>query len=337
MGISKLKQDIKSKKLNSLYLFYGDEDYLIRFYLKNIESILLKDDIMGLNKVVMEGNVEITKIIEACETMPVFSEKKLIILKRTGLFKSRGAHAKSKSKNDELIDYLQGLPSHVCLIFYEDSIDKRLKISSTVKKNGLIVEFPHQNQRELVRWAAKVMGFNKKAADVDVITYLIEICEPGMTDIYNEIEKIILFVGDKPQITIEDIKKVCTRSIKSRIFDLTDAIAVRDVGGALKLLDDMIILKEPLPKVLFMIARQLRQLLDIKFLQKDGFSPREIFSKIGMSPYIGNKIMKQADCFTLENLKNAIQESLEFDVSIKTGKIKDRAALELLICNLARG
>jgi DNA polymerase-3 subunit delta len=335
MSISILKQDIKNKKLNNLYLFYGDEDYLIKHYLNNIEDIVLGGDQTGLNKIVLEENIEIRKIIEACETMPFFCEKKLVLVKGSGLFKSkRGIRGKQNNK-DELLDYMQNIPLHVCLVFWEREIDKRLKTVDAIKKKGLVVQFPYQNQNELVRWVMKVVGSNNKEIDTKTASFLIEICEPGMNDILNELDKVLMFLGDRPKVTVDDIEKLCTKSIKSRVFDLTDAISERNVDTALKLLNDMIILKEPLTKILFLIAKQLRQILGMKLLNDEGFGMKEACAKLGITPYIGSKIFKQANGFSPDRLKAAIQEALELDISIKTGKINDRAALELLICNLA--
>jgi len=335
MSISALKQDIKNKKLNNLYLFYGDEDYLIKYYIKSMEDIILADDQTGLNKIVIEENVDIQKIIEACETMPIFCEKKLVLVKNSGMFKSRGGAKSKQNKKDELLDYVQNVPSHVCVIFWEKEIDKRLKIVDVIKKQRLIVEFPYQNQNELVRWVMKVVQSNNKEIDTQTASFLIEVCEPGMNDILNELNKVLLFLGERTKVTVEDIEKLCTKSIKSRVFDLIDAISERNVDTALKLLNDMIILKEPFPKILFLIAKQLRQILGMKLLNEEGLDMKDASAKMGLTPYIGSKIFKQANYFSTDKLKAAIQEALEFDISIKTGKINDRTALELLICNLA--
>lgn len=335
MSVDKLKEEIKNKSFNSLYLFYGEEDYLKKFYLSSIEKIILAEDQTGLNKIVIDGKVEVQKIIEACETMPVFCEKKLVIVKNSGMFKPKKEGSGKQNTKDDLLDYLEEVPSYTCLIFFEEGIDKRLKIVDVVKKKGLIVEFPFQKQPELVKWVVKAVKSNSKEIDTDTASYLIDISEPGMTEILNEINKVILFLGDRTKVTVDDIKKVCTKSVKSRIFDLTDAIAEKNANTALKLLNDMIILKEPLPKILFMIARQLRHTLEMKLLCSSGMGIKEACSKMGITPYVGNKILKQANSFSKDKLTAAIKEALELDLSIKTGRINDRTAAELLICNLA--
>jgi DNA polymerase-3 subunit delta len=87
-----------------------------------------------------------------------------------------------------------------------------------------------------------------------------------MNEILNEINKLVSYSGNREKIGILDVRKVCTKSIKSRIFDLTDAVAEKNRTKAFKILEDMVILKEPMPRILFMITRQLRHVLEMKLL-----------------------------------------------------------------------
>lgn len=337
MSVDVLKEDLKSNNLKNLYLFYGHEEFLKKYYLENIEKTILEKDLSAMNKLVLEGKFEISKIEEACETMPVFSEKKLVIVKNSGLFKSGKDGSKQQSTKEELIAYLKNLPSYTVLVFYEEEIDKRLKTVDAIKKNGLLVEFPFQKPAELVKWVTKAIKSHKKEISVGDASYLIEICEQGMTEILNEVNKLVMFVGERSKITVQDIEKVCTKSVKSRIFDLTDAVAEKNLDKALKLLNDMIILREPLPKILFMITRQLRHVLEMKLLSIDGMSVKEACAKIGITPYAGGKVSSQAKSFSTDKLKEGIKEAFELDLAIKTGRINDRVAAELLINKLANG
>jgi DNA polymerase III subunit delta len=339
MSIDLLKDDIKNKKIKNLYLFYGPEEYLTKYYLESIEKLLLSEDMKTLNRIILDGKVDIKKIIEACETMPVFSEKKVVIVKNSGLLKAKKKtedDSKGKGADDSLSSYLTGMPEYTCLIFYEEEIDKRVKVIDTIKKNGLIVEFSFQKPAELVRWVVKAFKSYGKDIDTFSASQFVENCEQGMTEILNEINKVALYLGDKTKVTDSVIEKICTKSIKGRIFDLTDAIAEKNAGKSLKLLNDMIVLKEPIPKILFMITRQFRQILEMKLLNNEGLNTSLSASKMGITPYAAGKIAKQTKSFDVETLKEAIEESLEMDLAIKTGKIDERIAVELLISRFSQ-
>lgn len=339
MSIEALKEDIKNNKLKNLYLFYGPEEYLKKYYLESIEKLILSEDLKALNRIVLEGKIDIKKLIDNCETLPVFAEKKIVIVKNSGVFKSKkksGEESKGKNQKDDFTAYLENVPETTCLIFYEEEIDKRMKAVDMIKKKGLIVEFTFQKPAELIKWVAKVLRSYKKTIDQNTAAQLVDNCEQGMNDILNEINKLVLYLGDRPQVTSRDVEKVCTKSIKSRIFDLTDAISEKNAGKALKILDEMVILKEPLPKILFMIARQFRMILEMKLLYEEGLRTDQAASKMAISPYAAGKVYKQSGGFTVDMLKEAISECLELDLGIKTGKVEDRIAAELLIAKFSK-
>lgn len=341
MSLELLKDDIKNKKVRKLYLFFGPEEFLKKYYLDSLEKILLSDAYKSLNRVVLEGKQDIGKLTDYCETLPVFSERKLIIVRNSGLFKSKKKDGEAKkgkpqSQNDELSILLQDLPDHVCLVFYEPEVDKRLKALEAVKKNGLVVEFEYQKPDELVRWVSRKFKSSGRDIHSDTAAKLVEYCEQGMTEILNEIEKLLAYTQGQKEITPEDIEKVCTKSIKSRIFDLTDAIAEKQSSKALGLLNDMILLKEPVPKILFMIARQFRQILQVRLLKDEGCGLSEIATRMGMPSFIAGKILKQASNFSPAKLKKAVETSLELDIAVKTGKLQDRTAVELLLIEFSK-
>ncbi len=335
MSIDILKKDIKSKDIKNLYLFYGEEEYLKSFYLNSIENMILDESLKTMNKIVLEGKVDYLNIIDNMETFPVFSDKKLVIIKNSGLFKTSGK-SKKNSKGDDLCSYLENIPSYTCVVFYENEIDMRSKLYKSVKKYGSVVEFTHQKPEELVKWVMKVSRSYGKQIDFSTASQLVDSCEAGMNEILNEVNKLILFVGERNIITSEDVNQSCIKSIKVKIFELTDAIGERNKAKALKLLDEMISLKEPIPKIIFMINRQLRQILQMKLLQNNGMNMKDIASKIGVASFAANKISSQARFFTVEKLSSVLKESLNFDLQIKTGRIKDRIAVELLIAELSK-
>ncbi|HHW31554.1 MAG TPA: DNA polymerase III subunit delta [Clostridiaceae bacterium] len=334
MSMQILKQDIKNKEIRNLYLFYGQEEFLKKYYLNAIEKIIINEQFREMNKVVLEGKVSLSRLADVCETVPLFSERKLVLAKNTGLFKTGSKEAASGKDSD--MDFFKKIPTFTCLVFYEEEIDKRLKIVNAVKNNGLIVEFEYQNSTELVKWVIKVFNtYNKKISE-ELAAQLVNYCEPAMTDILNEINKIILYMGDRKVANANDLEQVCTKSIKSKIFDLTDAISEKNSTRALKLLNDMVLLKEPIPKIIFMIARQFRLILEMKLMLNDKVNIKTVASKLKIHPFIAGKIANQAKRLSTDTLKKALERTYELDGDIKTGKINDRIAVELLIAEFCK-
>ena len=209
-----------------------------------------------------------------------------------------------------------------------------MKNFDAVKKNGLVVEFTLQKPFELVKWVTKVIGASGKKISQDAASWMVDNSNEHMTDILNEIQKVIVYTGDSHQVTIDDVQAVCTKSIKSIIFDLTDAVAGRNAGQAFKVLNDMLAMKEPIPKIIFMITRQIRQLLQVKIFMGQGLNMSQAGTKAGLTPYAASKVCKQAERIQQTELTAAFKECLEIDSAIKSGRMNERVAVELLIANL---
>ena len=109
---------------------------------------------------------------------------------------------------------------------------------------------------------------------------------------------------------------------------MTDAIGARDIETALSILEKLVVMREPVTRIRFMLARHLRQLL----CAKDVDTASTLASKLKISPYIGQKLIRQAKLFKMEELLNLFLLCAQSDFDIKTGKIDEKMALDMLIC-----
>ena len=150
--------------------------------------------------------------------------------------------------------------------------------------------------------------------------------------VVNEINKIAAYTGERGEIKTEDIEKVCTRSVKSRIFDLTDAISQRQTAQALQILNGLVEQKEPLPNIMAMVGRQMGLLLRVKKMEEKKLP--DMARVLGINPYIAGKIRKQAASFTMDQLKETMRKCVEMDQASKTGRMNPRLALDLFIAEL---
>jgi len=339
MSLDVLKKEIKQNIIRKVYLFYGPEEYLKKYYMSYIKDNLVPDDLKALNEITVEGKVEISQIEEMCHTMPFMSERRVIIIKNSGYFKPKGkavSENSDKGISKDFANVIMSIPDSTCLIFFEEEIDKRLKTVDAVKKAGIVVEFPIQKAPDLAKWVINIAKSRGKQIDMVCASKIVENCGPLMNDIYNEIEKLILYTADRPKITDADIDNICTKTIKSRIFDLTDAMLEKDAEKAFKILDDLIGMKEPVPKILYMMARHFRQILQMKLLADEGLTKQECISEMEINPYVAGKLIKHFAAFSKETLKLVINECLEYDIAVKTGRINDRTAAELLIARFCK-
>jgi len=353
-SLEKLKEQLKTKNPARIYLFYGDEPFLIDYYVKALKDLILEGDNGGLNLTVFEDSIDIDDVIDACETFPVFAPRKLVIVKNSGLFYSKTKKNTASSDKDDaseeddvkpstetrpenkrqaaLTEYIPNIPDTTCLIFIESQADKRLKPYKQVVSYGLALEFNRNKPAELVPWVIKGMKSLNKVIDYDAAQYLVAISEPDMYTLRNEIFKLADYAGDRKEITLNDVKQMAIPTIKSVIFDLLDAVAKKDVSQSLNILNEIIALKEPEQKILAMLSKQMGEMLKLKLLMEDGATQVQINQYFqGKHPYALKIMTQQATGMNVEFLRNMLGKCMEAEENYKKGLIEPKLALELLL------
>ena len=113
---------------------------------------------------------------------------------------------------------------------------------------------------------------------------------------------------------------------------MINAIADKNQKKALQLYYDLLTLKEPPMRILALIGRQFNLLLQVKELRKKGYSPQVISEKTGLHGFVVGKYEKQAMRFQMKELRQALEDCVNADENVKTGKMQDIMSVEILIC-----
>ena len=317
-----IQADIKSGNFKQAYLLYGDEAYLKQQYKHNLVKALNPDgDTMNFNHYEGKG-VDVKQLIDLCETMPFFAERRVILLEDTGFF---------KNKSEELADYMKELPDYLCMVFVESEVDKRNRMYKAVKACGTIAEFARQDEKTLMRWAAGILGKAGKKITQRDMELLLTKTGTDMGNLRMELEKLICYTEGRDVVTAEDIEEICTTQTTNRIFDMVRAVTEKNQKRALDLYYDLLTLKEPPMRILFLLAKQYRQLLQVKQFAEAGLAQQEIASKLGVPSFAVRNIASCARAYTISELEQAIKDFVDAEESVKTGRLEDKLSVELLI------
>lgn len=317
-----IQEDIKTGKFKQAYLLYGDEAYLKQQYKHNLQKALNPDgDSMNYSHYEGKG-IDVRGLIDLCETMPFFAERRVILLEDTGFF---------KNKCDEFADYMKELPDYLCLIFSESEVDKRSRMYKAVKSCGRIAEFIKQDEKTLMRWAAGILGREGKKITQRDMELLLTKTGVDMGSIRMELEKLITYTGERDVVTGADIEAVCTTQTQNKIFDMVRAVTEKNQKRALDLYYDLLTLKEPPMRILFLLAKQFRQLLLTKKFMQAGMSQPEIASGLSVPSFVVRNIVSCAKSYTVEELEQAVEDFVDAEEAVKTGRLQDVLSVELLI------
>lgn len=320
--MQKLNEEIKTGQLKQIYLLYGEEDYLRSQYRDKLKKALTgEDDTMNYHY--FEGkDVPVGEVIDLAETLPFFAARRVILIENSGLFKHGG---------EALAEYLAAPAESVCFVFAEKEIDKRSRLYKAVAARGRAVEFKVQDESILKRWVLGMLKKeNKKITEKD-LEFFLEKTGTSMENISKELEKLFCYCLEKDVITREDIEQICTRQVNNQIFDMMNAIAEKKQKKAMELYYDLLTLKEPPMRILFLLARQFNILLQVKELKKKGHDNKSIGEAVGLPGFIAGKYVTQAGRFSTEDLRQAVTDCVEAEEAVKTGRMNDVLSVEVLL------
>ena len=323
-----LQEDLKTGNFKHIYLLYGEEAYLVRQYRDRLrDSLCVEGDTM--NTSVFSGkDIRPASLIDLSETMPFFAERRVIFVENSGFFK--------KSPED-LAAYLGELPETTYFIFVEEEVDKRGKMYKQVKKFGSVVEFKRQTDAVLMQWILGKLKKENKRITRPVMELFLDKTGTDMELITQELEKLLCYTMEKDVIEAADVEAICANQINGKIFDMVDAIGRKEQKKALDLYYDLLMLKEPAMRILYLVTRHFQILMQLRDMTGKGFDNKQMAAKAGVPEFAVRKYLGQAKSFSLAQLEEIVRASVQTDENIKTGQTADQLAVELLIISTMQG
>jgi len=359
-GFKDVLAELKKGIVQPVYLLEGDEPYLKNKLLKAIESLLIEPSTKTLDYLCFDysnqpSKVNMQQIQTEMKTPPFLSKRRMIVIKNSGLFTMNGKTKKendmqaddketdetdtvsespssSKDRQAQLLSLFQYASDSCCLVFIEDKVDKRMKaVIEKVQENGTLASITKPDLREIRLWVKGELSKIDFSIAPDVCDYFIDRNDGNLQNMVGEIEKLSLLAQAKGKKTIdrEDVEEIGSSDLKGSIFDIVDALSKKNAQEAYRLLDLLLVQKQPIQLISFMLARHVRQLIAAKELG----SQDAIIRRMKVIPFVANKLFYQAKSFSFDSLEELYKECFESDLAVKTSKIQDRLALELLFAS----
>ena len=242
-NMKSLNEDIKTGVFKQIYLLYGEEAYLKKQYKQKLTRAMISED-DTVNYTYYEGKgIHVAEVIDLAETMPFFAERRLIVIENSGFFKNAAP---------ELADYLKNLPETAYFLFVESEVDKRGKMYKAVKEKGRIVELSRQDEKTLLYWIAGSVKKEGMKIKESTARYLVSKTGTDMENLEKEMEKLFSYAMGQEEVTMQDIDEICTTQITNKIFDMVEAVALKQQKKALEYYYDLLALKEPPMRILYL-------------------------------------------------------------------------------------
>lgn len=356
--LDSIRFDLKEGTLGRVYLFFGEEEYLMRVYSAAIAKKILAPGAEGLDRIVVDGDgkpskVDLRRLAAEVGTPPFLSTRKFVLVRNSGLFsmdkkgsgkeetpidetdddeddESTAGKDTAKERSETLVRLIEQVPDSACLVFMEKKIDRRVKKPlEAIERCGRVVEFSLQDLGSLRTFVARELSTAGIAIDTEAVDSLLVRCGNAMQTVVSKVEKLRLYCAGNGTVRVTSalVEEISIPDLAGKVFDMTDALGQGRPGDALSILDTLVARKEPVQLLLFMLARHVRLLIRTKETPDRDRLP----SVLGVPPFIAGRYADQAKNFSLETLEDLHTRCFEADSASKSGRIPDRMALEAVL------
>lgn len=335
---NELKSQIKSCKLNNLYLLYGEEKYLISHYTSKLIDVALDGTINDFNfKKFKASDISVDSLEESIEVLPFLSSKKCVVVSDLEIEKFNVTEIK------KLKEIVSKIPETTILIISQSNIEASIYKSSKwnsftklVEKHGNAVNFKKLSrlslEKQIINWARK-LNLN---ISQNTVEKLIEYCGDDLLNLRSELEKLSAF-ADNGEITEDDIELLVSKKAEANVFDLTKAVSQNNYDRALKILHVLLEKKEEPVAILSLLASNYIDMYRVKVAKNSGVPTNKIAELFDYKrkEFRLNLASKACDNYSLKDLRKYISFLKEIDLKLKSSKDDNKILLEELLVKLS--
>ena len=327
-GYKTFTDSLAAGRIGRFYIFHGEERYLLQRSLGELRKRLCPDGLDSFNyKRYEDKGFSAAGLEDAIETMPAFADRTLIEIHDFDVFKN--------SEKQRFLDAFKSLPDYVCLVLVFSVIpyvpDGRVKINAEILKCAEVIEFALQDQDKLAKWIMRHFADAGKRISAADAEYLAFITGGSMTSLFGEIGKVSAYAKTET-VSREDIDAVVTPVLDTVAYKLTDALARRDHRGAMKLLDELLRMREAPHKLIFSISLKMRQLLSARACIESDMGKQALMDMCGIRhEFQARTLMDTARRMTLAGCRSAVLLCAETAFELNSAPEPESRLTELIV------
>lgn len=327
----RLKDDLKNRRFSPVYFFYGQEAFLVKTYADKIKNAALGTNASDMNLLELSGNPELSLLSDHIETMPFFSEYKVIMINDFNPEKL------AENETDAFLNMLENVPDTAIVVFYLTGCGFSLrsqrikKLFEGIKKCAQVCEFKPLTPKETANIIYRKIEREGRKISAQNANYLAEItaCDLNLASV--ETTKLCCYVDKGREITKEIIDKMVEKRLETKVFTLSDAMISGNSRGAFRILNELFEQRvDPIP-ILAALSTAYSEFYAAKLAAAVGISAAQTASELG---YTGaragffSKKYNQASKMNTDSLRKAMKMIYETDVKLKTTRNNGNLLLE---------
>lgn len=335
INLDVLEQEIKKGNFKNSYILCGLDEELIKEAIKDISNKFIDPSLADLNYIKMDGmSATFDTIMNACETLPFMSEKKIVLVYRANFLREKCDSTGTKVYN-EMKSYLKDMPEHTILIMYYLFSDKRESAKKNKKLQALdkvttIVTVDKLRRDRFQKKVEEVFKKNGKSIGKLELVYFCEKVQNNFDIIKREVDKLVCYTGTR-NITKEDIDKLLPSKSEEDIFDLVDLISQRKIEKAIDIMDELLFKADQHMLIITSVETQFKRLYGIKISMAQGKRVDDFVKELKVPAFVCEKLMNLSKKFSVKQLEGLMKLCVETEGRLKKTGIDKTMELEMLL------
>lgn len=337
MNYLEMKKNTDKLKNQSLFVIYGDEQYLIESMIDAIVEQQIKNGDQEDQWITFDlDEHHLQDALLEVETFPFFGDKKVVVCHNAYFLTAKKVKQSIDHDLDQLLQYLDNPVdfSTLILVVPYPKLDERKKLLKAIKKEGTLINCEAIKDYNIDQWIQHFKSTYYLSFDDSVKDLLVQEVGSNLQLLEQEIRKLSLYTGKEGQISYEDAKQLIAHSGQTSGFKLVDRVMAHDLAGAIDTYKDLSRIGEEEIGLLALLASQLRTIYQVKLLIQKGHTAGNIAKQLSVHPYVVKMSEKRAHNFSIQQLYTALDYCADADFAIKQGKLTKSLAFELLLYKL---
>jgi DNA polymerase III subunit delta len=349
-------ENARNGQVAPVYLVMGDEAYLAERVVATVREIVVAGGPLYLNEEkLVAGEVDVNRVISAARMLPMMAKKRFIVVRSLERWDARAqeevseqmeeldAAAKSRTGDkgqasplDRLADYAQNPAPSTCLVLMATKIDGRRKLMTAARKGGWLVACEPLARGALPPFILREARTRGHAIDPQIADLLAEIAGPELSSVIDALERLSLYVGEKQPLTEDAIAACLVRMRQSTVWEMINAVGRRELGPALRALEDVYDPRDRGLRLVALLAWSVRQLIKFDAALRAGATPEEAARQAGAPPFKARDLAAQMRRLSPSDLERWLLLLAEADLELKGSKRPARATVEDAIMQMCR-
>lgn len=339
MPLTAAIRDIKQKRFSPVYVLYGAESFLAEEFIALARREMMEPEYTDLNYSRYDcAERSLGEILQDAETYPFLAEHRLVLAENAYFLTGAKPPVKVEAEPEALLAYLENPPSYTSLILYTaaEKLDERKKLVKVLQEKAVVIPFQPLRDGDLYAWVERRAQMYDAKIERPQAMRLVELAGHDLRLLDKELAKMSLYLGGKGAVITDDtIQLLTSRTLEQDVFALVEQVVAGRLETAMRILYDCLKMGEEPIKLMALLTRQIRLLLQVKIWSPRGYTQQQLAGMLKVHPYAVKKAQEQARHFEVASLRRLLALLAEEDYRMKTGQVDKRLAIELFVTRVA--